>query len=85
MVLKSQDGEFMFEKSSRMNFRERLFVSGLSRLDFFVNLDTDKMFSITSSKDVTFFREIRPDSVKVLIRGQKKVCKILVVSNLKGG
>ena len=46
MVLKSQDGDFMFEKSSRMNFRERLFVSGLSRLDFFVNLDTDKMFSI---------------------------------------
>ena len=46
MVLKSQDGDFMFEKSSRMNFRERLFVSGLSRLHFFVNLDADKMFSI---------------------------------------
>ena len=35
MVLKSRDGKFMFEKSSRMNFRERLFVSGLPRLEYY--------------------------------------------------
>ena len=33
----------------------------------------------TSNKDVTFFCEFRPDSVKIIIKGQKKVCKILVV------